>query len=100
MVPFGPVCRLTPPAPADETSIREAISEGLFSEEGAFLVRAEGFKDETSVRINNCVNAPGLLEYYEKYKTTHESLLTGQVVFLFTKLFILDKLSDTVVYPL
>lgn len=99
VVPFDLICQLAPPAPADEDSITEALSEGMISEEGAFLVRAEGLKDDTPIRIDSYVNAPGLLECFKKYKTTHESFLTGQSAFLFTKLFVLDKLTDKGVYP-
>ncbi len=99
VVPFDLVCQLTPPAPADENAIIEALSEGMVSEEGAFLIRAEGVKDGAPVRIDSYVNAPGLIECFEKHKTTHESFITGQAAFLFTKLFVLDKLTATGVYP-
>jgi len=51
------------------------------------------------VTIDSYINAPGLSESFEKYGITHESFLTGQSAFLFTKLFVNDKLSQTGVFP-
>ena len=99
VVPLDLVCHLTPPAPADPDSIRDALSEGMELEEGAALVRVEGTEDDRAVTIDSYINAPGLTESFENYGITHESFLTGQSAFLFTKLFINDKLSQTGVFP-
>jgi len=40
-----------------------------------------------------------LTESFEKYGITHESFLTGQSAFLFTKLFVNNKISETGVFP-
>ena len=41
------------------------------------------------------VNAPGLVESYEKSGITAEMYLTGQGGYLFTKLFVNDKFDQT-----
>ncbi len=99
VVPLDLVCKLTPPAPSDPESIREALSEGMALEEGATLIRVEGIKDNQPVCLDNYVNAPGLTESFEKYGITHESFLTGQSAFLFTELLVDDKIETTGVFP-
>ena len=99
VVPLDLVCRLTPPAPADPDSIREALSEGMAQEEGATLVRVDGTREGKSVRIDSYVNAPGLSEAFEKYGITHETFLTGQSAFAFSKLFVDGKITQKGVFP-
>lgn len=99
IVPLDLVCKLTPPAPADPESIQDALSEGMELEEGAALVRVKGKKDSREMTIDNYINAPGLTESFEKYGITHESFLTGQSAFLFTKLFINNKVKQIGVFP-
>jgi len=99
IVPLDLVCQLTPPAPSDPDTIREALSEGMALEEGANLIRVQGFKDDKSVCLDNYINAPGLTESFEKHGITHESFLTGQSAFLFTKLFVNDKIDIKGVFP-
>lgn len=99
IVPLDLVCQLTPPAPSDPETIREALSEGMALEEGASLVRVQGRKNEKPICLDNYINAPGLTESFENHGITHESFLTGQSAFLFTKLFINDKISDKGVFP-
>ncbi len=99
VVPLDLVCQLTPPAPSDPETIQEALSEGMALEEGAALVRVQGQKNDKSVRIDNYINAPGLTESFEKYGITHESFLTGQSAFLFTKLFLNDQINLKGVFP-
>ena len=99
IVPLDLVCQLTPPAPSDPDSIKEALSEGMALEEGASLIRVQGFKDGKSVGLDNYINAPGLTEAFEKHGITHESFLTGQSAFLFTKLFVNDKINIKGVFP-
>lgn len=97
--PIDLVCKLTPPAPADPDSIKDALSEGMALEEGAAMVRVSGVKNDKSMTIESYIIAPGLTESFEKYGITHESFLTGQSAFLFTKLFVNDKISGKGVYP-
>lgn len=99
ITPLDLVCKLTPPAPADPEAIKDALSEGMELEEGAALVRVQGKKYSKSLRIDSYINAPGLTESFEKYGITHESFLTGQSAFLFTKLFIHDKVNERGVFP-
>jgi saccharopine dehydrogenase (NAD+, L-lysine-forming) len=99
VVPLDLVCQLTPPAPSDPDTIKEALSEGMALEEGAALVRVQGQKDGKSVCLDNYINAPGLTESFEKYGITHESFLTGQSAFLFAKLFVNDKINLQGVFP-
>jgi saccharopine dehydrogenase-like NADP-dependent oxidoreductase len=87
VTPLDLVCKLTPPAPSDPESIKDA------------LVRVRGLKNEKPLCIDSYINAPGLTESFEKFGITHESFLTGQSAFLFTKLFINDKLSEKGVFP-
>ena len=99
VVPLDLVCRLTPPAPADPASIKNALADGMVLEEGAGLVRVQGQKDGRSIRLDNYINAPGLTECFEKHGITHESFLTGQSAFLFTKLLVNDKIPERGVFP-
>ena len=99
VVPLDLVCKLTPPAPADPSAIKDALSEGMALEEGAAMVRVCGIKDGKQLCIDSYINAPGLTESFEKYGITHESFLTGQSAFLFTKLFVNDKISEKGVFP-
>jgi saccharopine dehydrogenase-like NADP-dependent oxidoreductase len=58
-----------------------------------------GNKDEKPHCIDSYINAPGLTECFETCGITHESFITGQSAFLFTKLFINDKISEKGVFP-
>ena len=99
VVPLDLVCQLTPPAPSDPETIQEALSQGMALEEGASLVRVQGQRNGKSVRLDNYINAPGLTEAFEKHGLTHESFLTGQSAFLFSKLFVNDKINIQGVFP-
>ena len=99
IVPLDLVCQLTPPAPSDPDTIKEALSEGMALEEGASLVRVQGLKDSQAICLDNYINAPGLTESFDKHGITHESFLTGQSAFLFTKLFVNDKIDVQGVFP-
>ena len=68
-------------------------------EEGATLIRVQGDKDGQSVCLDNYINAPGLTESFEKYGLSHESFLTGQSAFLFTRLFVDDMIKTKGVFP-
>jgi saccharopine dehydrogenase-like NADP-dependent oxidoreductase len=99
VAPLDLVCKLTPPAPSDPEAIKDALSEGMALEEGAAMVRVRGNKNGKPLCIDSYINAPGLTESFEKYGITHESFITGQSAFLFTKLFINDKISEKGVFP-
>ena len=99
IAPLDLVCQLTPPAPSDPQTIKEALSEGMALEEGASLVRVKGQINGKPVRLDNYINGPGLTEAFEKYGITHESFLTGQSAFLFAKLYVNDKINLRGVFP-
>jgi saccharopine dehydrogenase (NAD+, L-lysine-forming) len=99
IAPLDLVCKLTPPAPSDPVAIKDALSQGMEMEEGAAMVRVQGSKGGKPLCIDSYINAPGLTESFEKYGITHESFLTGQSAFLFTKLFVNDKILEKGVFP-
>ena len=99
VVPMDLISKLTPPAPKYPEEIRAVLDEGMVSEEGAFLVRVDGVKDGKKVRIDSYANAPGLSEAFEKSQLTHESYLTGQSAFLFTKMFVNGVIETRGVFP-
>ncbi len=99
IVPLDLVCQLTPSAPSDPATIKAALSQGMALEEGASLVRVQGQKNGKPICLDNYINGPGLTEAFEKHGITHESFLTGQSAFLFTKLFVNDKISAKGVFP-
>ncbi len=78
IVPMDLVLKLCPPAPKYPEEIKAIIDEGVAVEEGAFLVRVEGTKDNKLVSIGCYANAPGLVEFFEKSGLSHETYLTGQ----------------------
>jgi saccharopine dehydrogenase (NAD+, L-lysine forming) len=94
-VPFDLVIDHAPPAPKYENEIKEIIDEGLFTEEGAFQVMVEGSKDGKPIRITSYALAPGLIEAFEKSGLSHESYLTGQCAFIFTKMLVNDIIDQT-----
>lgn len=93
-IPFDLTIANAPPAPKYQDEIKEIIDGGLISEEGAFQVLVEGKKDGKPVRITSYVNAPGLIEAFEKSGLTHESYLTGQCAFIFTKMLVNDVIQQ------
>ena len=93
-VPFDLTIANTPPAPKYHDEIKDIIDHGLISEEGAFQVVVDGTKDGNPIRITSYVNAPGLIEAFEKSGLTHESYLTGQCAFIFTKMLVNDIIQQ------
>jgi saccharopine dehydrogenase-like NADP-dependent oxidoreductase len=89
-IPFDLVVKNAPQAPKYKEEIQAIIDGGLISEEGAFQVRVEGKKKEKKTRITSYVLAPGLVEAFEKSGLSHESYLTGQCAFIFTKMLVHD----------
>lgn len=99
IVPMDLISKLTPPAPKYPDEIKAVLEEGMITEEGAFLVRVKGKKDGKDLTIDSYVNAPGLTEAFEKAQITHESYMTGQSAFLFTKMFVNGRISTKGVFP-
>ena len=69
--------------------------EGLVSDSGCMVVEAYGKKDGKDILVENHVFAPGFVESYERAGITSEMYLTGQSGYLFTKMFVNDKLDQT-----
>ena len=98
IVPMDLVLKLCPPAPKYPEEIKAIIDEGVILEEGAFLVRVDGHKEGSPVRIDCYVNAPGLVESFEKTGLSHEAYLTGQCASVFAKLMVDDVFGEKGLY--
>ena len=94
IVPMDLVLELCPPAPKYPAEIKEIIDEGVLLEEGAFLVRVDGQAEESPIRIDCYVNAPGLVESFDKAGLSHEAYLTGQCAAGFVKLMVDDVFTE------
>ena len=94
-VPFDLVIDHAPPAPKYKDEIKNIIDGGLETEEGAFQVLVTGMKDGKPLKITCYVNAPGLVEAFEKSGISHEAYLTGQSAFIFTKMMVEDAVPQT-----
>jgi saccharopine dehydrogenase (NAD+, L-lysine forming) len=92
--PFDLVIHHAPAAPKYKEEIEEVIKEGLITEEGAFQVVIKGEKGGKPLTITSYVNAPGLIEAYEKAGISHEAYLTGQSAFIFTKMMVEDAVTQ------
>ena len=93
-VPFDMTIANSPAAPKYQEEIKDIIDGGLVSEEGAFQVVVDGTKDGKPTRITCYVNAPGLIEAFQKSGLTHETYLTGQCAFIFTKMLVNDVIKQ------
>jgi saccharopine dehydrogenase-like NADP-dependent oxidoreductase len=98
IVPMDLVLKLCPPAPKYPEEIKAIIDEGVTKEEGAFLVRVDGQKDGSPMRIDSYVNAPGLVESFEKAGLSHEAFLTGQCAAVFVKMMVDDVFKEEGVF--
>ncbi len=94
IIPHELVLRHVPLAPKDPEEIKAIIDEGLIADGGAFVIEAYGKKDGKDVVVELHLNAPGLVESYEKAKMTGEMYLTGQGAFLYTRLFVNDMIDQ------
>jgi len=95
IVPMDVVLELCPPAPKYPEEIKAIIDEGVVRDEGAFLVRVEGQKDGAPVTIDSYVNAPGLVQSFEKSGLSHEAFLTGQCAAVFVKMMVTDVFNES-----
>ena len=94
IVPMDLVLKLCPPAPKFKDEIKSILDDGLAMEEGAFLVRVDGYKDDKPMRIDGYVNAPGLIETFETSGLSHEAYLTGQCASIFVKMMVDDTFAE------
>lgn len=88
VVPMDLILKLCPPAPKYPQEIKSIIDDGVVAEEGAFLVRVKGYKNEHPIRIDSYVTAPGLVEAFETSGMSHEAYLTGQCASVFVMMMV------------
>ena len=88
IVPMDLILKLCPPAPKYPDELKAIIDDGVISEEGAFLVRVEGYQSENPMRIDSYAIGPGLVEAFETSGLSHEAYLTGQCASVFVKLMV------------
>ena len=94
IIPHDVILKHVPLAPKDPEQIRQIIDEGIVSDGGAFVIEAYGKKDGKDVMVELHLNAPGLIEAFQRAKMTGEMYLTGQGAFLYTKLFVNDMIGQ------
>ena len=98
IVPMDLILKLCPPAPKYPEELKAIINDGVVAEEGAFLVRVEGYKDENPIRIDSYAIGPGLVEAFESSGLSHESYLTGQCASVFVKMMVDHAFSEKGVF--
>jgi len=98
IIPMELILTLCPPAPKYPEEIKAIITDGVVREEGAFLVRVEGFKDGNPVKIESYVTGPGLVEAFETSGLSHEAYLTGQCASVFVKMMVEDAFTEKGVF--
>lgn len=94
VIPFEFTLSHMPQAPKTPEEIEEILKEGLVADEGAFVCEVYGKKDGKNVMVDLHLIAPGMVEAFEKSKMSGEMYLTGQGAFLFTKLFLEDRITQ------
>jgi len=94
VAPMDLILKLCPPAPKYPEELRSIINDGVVAEEGAFLVRVEGYKDDNPVRIDSYAVGPGLVEAFETSGLSHEAYLTGQCASVFVKMMVDDVFTE------
>jgi saccharopine dehydrogenase-like NADP-dependent oxidoreductase len=99
VAPIDLISVLTPPAPKYREEVEQVLAKGIESDEGIFLVRIDGQIDGREVRIDSYLNCPGLQESFDRAGISHESYLTAQSAYLFTKLLVSGKLDQKGVFP-
>lgn len=98
IVPMELILTLCPPAPKYPEEIKAIITDGVVKEEGAFLVRVEGLKDDNPIKIESYVTGPGLVEAFETSGLSHETYLTGQCASVFVQMLVEDLFTDAGVF--
>ena len=88
VAPFDVIVENIPKPPRFEHEIKAIIDEGVIADDGCMVIEAYGKKDGKDILVENHVNAPGLVEAFEKAGMTGEMYLTGQGGFLFSKMFV------------
>ncbi len=88
VVPVDLVLKLCPPAPKYPDELRAIITDGVLKEEGAFLVRVSGTKNDLPIQIDSYAIGPGLVEAFETSGLSHEAYLTGQCASVFVMMMV------------
>lgn len=94
IAPFDVIYAHVPPAPKSKEEIKKIIDEGLLLDSGCMVVEAYGVKDNNKILVETHINAPGLVESFERAGISAEMYITGQSGYLFTKMFINDKFTQ------
>jgi saccharopine dehydrogenase-like NADP-dependent oxidoreductase len=95
VVPMHLVLKLAPSPPKYPDEVRAILDAGMALEEGAFLVRVEGVKDDKPARIDNYVDNPSLADIFAETGLTHESYVTGQSASVFAKILVNDVFRES-----
>ncbi len=98
IVPMDLILKLCPPAPKYPDELKAIINDGVVAEEGAFLVRVEGYKDDNPIQIDSYAVGPGLVEAFETSGLSHEAYLTGQCASVFVKMMVDDAFTEKGVF--
>jgi len=98
VAPMDLILELCPPAPKYPDEIEAIINDGVVKEEGAFLVRVDGAKNDNPARIESYVNGPGLVEAFETTGLSHEAYLTGQCGSVFAEMLIDNAFTEKGVF--
>ena len=92
--PHDLVLKHVPNPPKDPKEIKAIIDEGLIADGGAFVIEAYGKKDGRDIMVELHLQAPGLVESYNKAQMSSEMYLTGQGAFLYTRLLVNDLIDQ------
>jgi saccharopine dehydrogenase-like NADP-dependent oxidoreductase len=98
VVPMDLILKLCPPAPKYPDELKAIINDGVMAEEGAFLVRVQGVKDDNPIQIDSYAVGPGLVEAFETSGLSHEAYLTGQCASVFVKMMVDDAFTEKGVF--
>jgi len=98
VVPIDLVLKLCPPAPKYPDELRSIITDGVLAEEGAFLVRVTGTKNDLPIQLDSYAFGPGLVEAFETSGLSHEAYLTGQCASVFVMMMVDDIFSEKGVF--
>ena len=93
--PHDLVLKHVPRPPRFPEEIKAVIDEGVLSDNGAFVCEIHGTKNGRPVKAETHVFSPGLVESYQRFGMSAEQYLTGQCGFLFTRLFVQDRMERT-----
>ena len=94
VIPMDLILKLCPPAPKYHDELKSIIDDGVLMEEGAFLVRVQGYRGDDPVQIDSYATGPGLVEAFKTSGLSHEAYLTGQCASVFVKMMVDDVFTE------